>query len=408
MSYLSHLECASSGARFTADRLRNNCCGGGDILEARYDMERLRREVSREDIARGPGSLWRYAPLLPASHPEDAVTLGEGWTPLLPAPALSRQLGLRHLFIKDEGRNPSGTFKDRGASVAMTRLRELGAGTVIHNSSGNAGASWALYAARAQIACVNLLAEDVLEPSLQQSSLAGATTYVVHAPWRQSGAMVAAAERHGWFNVGTLREPYRLEGKKTMGFEICEQLGWETPDVVVYPTGGALGAIAIFKAFRELKELGWIGSDSDPRLVVVQYEGCAPIVRAFRDGKDDVETWENLDVLPGGLKSPTPPGGRAILRILRETGGAAITVGSKESLDAVREMARLEGVFACPEGAATLAGLKKALDDGLVGRDERIVLMNTGSGLKSIANMAKPAAHVARSAEDIAGPRDLA
>ncbi|MCH8198363.1 MAG: pyridoxal-phosphate dependent enzyme, partial [Proteobacteria bacterium] len=235
MSYLSHLECASSGARFTADRLRNNCCGGGDILEARYDMERLRREVSREDIARGPGSLWRYAPLLPASHPEDAVTLGEGWTPLLPAPALSRQLGLRHLFIKDEGRNPSGTFKDRGASVAMTRLRELGAGTVIHNSSGNAGASWALYAARAQIACVNLLAEDVLEPSLQQSSLAGATTYVVHAPWRQSGAMVAAAaERHGWFNVGTLREPYRLEGKKTMGYEICEQLGWETPDVVVY------------------------------------------------------------------------------------------------------------------------------------------------------------------------------
>ena len=409
MSYLSHLECASGGARFPADRLQNNCCDGGDILEARYDMERLRREVRREDIARGPSSLWRYAPLLPANHPEDAVTLGEGWTPLLSAPALSRELGLRHLFIKDEGRNPSGTFKDRGASVAMTRLRELGAPTVIHNSSGNAGAAWALYAARAGITCVNLLAEDVLGPSLQQSSLAGARTYVVHAPWQQSGAMVAeAAERHGWFNVGTLREPYRLEGKKTMGYEICEQLGWETPDVVFYPTGGALGAIAIFKAFRELRALGWIGSDSNPRLVVVQYEGCAPIVRAFRDGKDDVETWENLDILPGGLKSPTPPGGRAILGILRETGGAAITVSSKDSLDAVQELARLEGVFACPEGAATLAGLKKALDDGLVGRDERIVLLNTGSGLKSNANMGKTAAHVEGSAEDIDGPDAMA
>ncbi len=388
MSYLSHLQCSTSGTRFAADQPHNNTCPDGGILEARYDLDRLRTEVDRDALGRGPSSLWRYAPLLPAARPHAAATLGEGWTPLLPVPALGRDMGCSNLWVKDEGRNPSGTFKDRGAAVAATRMVELGIDTMIHNSSGNAAAAWALYAARAGIRCVNLLPDDVLPASLLQSSMAGADTYVVDGPWLESGAMVrAAADRHGWFNGGTLKEPYRLEGKKTMGFEVCEQLGWKLPDVLVYPTGGALGAIAMYKAFRELRELGWIDAHHLPRLIVTQYEGCAPIVRAFEEGKDRAEPWRDLDVLPGGLKSTTPPGDRAVLSILRETGGTALAVSTEDSLTAVARMTRAEGIFPCPESATTLVGLDEALKRGVVDRGDTIVLMITGSGLRSIPVM---------------------
>ena len=360
----------------------------GDFPEVRYDMARLRAEVDRDALAAGPASLWRYAPMLPAARPAEAVTLGEGWTPLLSVPRLGEALGCSDLLAKDEGRNPSGTFKDRGAAMAITCHRERGVKTVIHNSSGNAAGSMALYAARGGLRCVNLVPDDVLPASLLQSVLAGADTIVLDGPWQASGAMVAeAASRHGWFNIGTLREPYRLEGKKTMGYEIAEQLGWTLPDAVVYPTGGGLGAIANYKAFRELQDLGWVAPGPLPKLIVTQYEGCAPIVRAFRGNADHAELWEDLDVPPGGLKSTRPPGDRAVLDLLRNTGGSAVAVSTAAAMDATRLMTRTEGLFPCPELATTVAGLRQALAAGAVAPGDRIVLLVTGSGMKSVAAM---------------------
>lgn len=383
MSYVTHLEARFSGQRFSADSIHEFSGAGGEILEVRYDLDRIRREVPRESIG-GPASLWRYAPLLPAANPAAAVTLGEGWTPLLAVPRLGGELALDGLLVKDEGRNPSGTFKDRGATVSITRLRELGVETVVQNSSGNAAGGWALYAARAGMRCVNIIPEDALPASVQQCVLADSETYVLEGRWQAGGGVVRElAAANGWTNVGTLKEPYRVEGKKTMGYEICEQLGWQLPDVVVYPTGGALGAIAIFKAFRELVELGWVSNDRQPRLIVTQYEGCAPVVSAFAQGAERAETWPTITSLPGGLKSASPPGDRAVLQILRETGGEAIAIGNDEALEAARRLVRTEGLFLCPEAGTTLAGLIRALDAGKVGRGERVVLMCTGSGLKS-------------------------
>ena len=358
----------------------------GEILSVRYDLDRMKREVSRDDIMRGPANLWRYAPLLPAD-PLTAVSLNEGYTPLLDTPRLARALGLTSLRVKDEGRNPSGTFKDRGATVAISRYVELGVKTVAHNSSGNAGGSWSLYAARAGIKCVNILPTDAQPSSLQHCRASGQPAYLVEK-WHEAGRMVAeACERHGWLNICTLREPYRLEGKKTMGLEIAEQLGWKMPDAIFYPMGGGVGAIAIWKAFDELLKLGWI-TGKLPRLFVTQYAGCAPVVKAFDEGQAECTTWGKIDIPPGGLKSPNPPGGRAVLALMREHGGAALAVTTDDAMAAVDQLAREEGIFACPESATTLAGVKHALAKGLVRPDETIILVNTGSGLKSIPTFA--------------------
>jgi len=384
MGYVADIAYWLSGVAYPADR-SGAAILSGDFPEVRYDLARLRGDIDRDALATGPASLWRYASLLPAQRPDEAVTLGEGWTPLLAVPRLGDALGCPHLLAKDEGRNPSGTFKDRGAAVALTCHRERGVKTVIHNSSGNAAGAMALYAARAGIRCVNLVPDDVLPASLQQSVLAGADTVILDGPWQASGRIVAAAaERHGWFNIGTLREPYRLEGKKTMGYEIAEQLGWTLPDAIVYPTGGGLGAIAIYKAFRELQALGWIAAGPLPKLIVTQYEGCAPIVRAFRGNADHATLWEDLDVPPGGLKSTRPPGDRAVLALLRDTAGTAVTVSTAEAMEAAALMTRTEGLFPCPESATTAAGLRQALASGVVKRGDRVVLLVTGSGLKSV------------------------
>jgi threonine synthase len=401
MSYLSHLEYVPGGERMSADVPRNNDAGHGTLQFARYDLARIRREIAREDISRGPPSLWRYAALLPVTDPARAVTLGEGFTPLLRADRLAQTIGCRHLWVKDEGRNPSGTFKDRGAAVALSRYRELGVGTVALNSSGNAGGSWALYSARAGIECVSILPTDAQPSSRKHCSIAGARTYYLEN-WHVSGRIVSeACARHGWFNVCTLKEPYRVEGKKTMGLEIAEQLGWQFPEVIVYPMGGGLGAIAIWKAFDELAELGWIAG-RPPRLIVTQYAGCAPAVKAFDEGIDDVEPWRGMDVPPGGLKSPNPPGGRAVLALIRRHGGAAIAVSTEEATREVERLAQFEGIFACPEGATTLAGLNKALARGLVSADERIVVVCTGSGLKSIPSLPDAPIRTIRDSADIA------
>ena len=400
MSYLSHLEYSPGGEKLPADRPRNNDARDGSLLYARYDLDRIRSEVTVEGIERGPASLWRYAPMLPAADPDHAVTLGEGWTPLLKTDRLARALGCRQLWIKDEGRNPSGTFKDRGAAVALTRYRELGVKTVALNSSGNAGGSWALYAARAGIECVNLLPTDALPASRSHCALAGARTYYIEN-WHRSGEIVAeACAKNGWFNACTLKEPYRVEGKKTIGYEIAEQLGWQLPDAIAYPMGGGLGAIAIWKAFEELAELGWVRGKM-PRLIVTQYAGCAPLVKAFEDSRDDVEPWRKMDVPPGGLKAPNPPGGRAVLALLRRHGGAAYAVSTDEALREVVEMATREGIFPCPESATTLAGLRKALAQGAVKSGERIVVVCTGSGLKSVPAMADRGMNIISSSAEL-------
>jgi threonine synthase len=381
---LTHLEVVPGGEQVSPDRPVN--AKPGTMLYARYDLARIKAEVTPQDVAKGPASLWRYAPLLPVKDPKNVVTLNEGWTPLLRADRLAKEIGCGELWVKDEGRNPSGTFKDRGASVALSRYRELGVGTVALNSSGNAGASWALYAARAGLGCTTILPIDAQPSSRRQCDLAGARTYYV-ADWHRAGAIVAqACAEHGWLDVNTLREPYRTEGKKTMGLEIAEQLGWQLPDVVVYPMGGGLGAIAIWKAFEELLALGWVQGRM-PKLVVTQFAGCAPVVAAFDAGRDEVTPWGAMDVPPGGLKSPNPPAGRAVLAILKRQGGAAIAVSTA---DAIREAAALtfsEGIFACPESATTIAGIRQALARGIIDKSERVVAVSTGSGLKSIPTL---------------------
>ena len=383
MSYLTHIE---TGAGKRLDPSLPHSAVPAEGLRARYDLARIRREITRETIARGPASLWRYAPLLPVADPGRAVSLGEGWTPLLRVPRLAQALGMKQLAVKDEGRNPSGTFKDRGAAVAASRYVELGVKTVAHNSSGNAGGSWSLYAARSGITCVNILPTDAQPSSLQHCRASGQPTFLLEN-WHEGGRLVAeACEKHGWLNICTLREPYRLEGKKTMGLEIAEQLGWRMPDVIVYPMGGGLGALAIWKAFEELLQLGWIEGKL-PRLYVTQYEGCAPVVRAWDEGRDECTPWGKIDIPPGGLKSPNPPGGQAVLKLMREHGGGAIAVTSREAFAAVDEMTRDEGLFPCPESATTLAGLRKALARGWIQADEEVVLVSTGSGLKSIPTL---------------------
>jgi threonine synthase len=397
MTYLTHLE-NGAGEKLDAGTPRN--AAPGDVLYARYDIERIKRDVSPRSIALGPATLWRYAALLPVNDPQTAVTLGEGYTPLLPTPRLARALGLRHLAVKDEGRNPSGTFKDRGASVAISRYVELGVKTVAHNSSGNAGGSWSLYAARAGITCVNLLPTDVQPSSLQHCRASGQPTFLVEN-WHEAGRMVAeACERNGWFNICTLKEPYRLEGKKTMGLEIAEQLGWKMPSAIFYPMGGGLGAIAIWKAFEELLQLGWI-TGTLPRLYVTQFEGCAPVVKAFDEGKDACTAWGKIDIPPGGLRSPNPTGGKAVLALMRKHGGAAISVSTPDAFAAVDQLARDEGIFACPESATTLAGLRKAIAKKLVKPDEQIVIVNTGSGLKSIPVMEAARFAVVKNSDEI-------
>jgi len=383
MTYVKSIVCWKSGS-IIQDGVAANC-EPGDFPEVHYDLSGIAKEFDRDFLSRGPSSLWRYWPLLPVENPDNAASLGEGWTPIVKTPALGKALGSPRLVIKDEGRNPSGTFKDRGASVAATRLRELGIDTIVHNSSGNAGGAWGMYAARAGLNCVNLLPDDVLPASLCQSVYTGADTVLLDGAWKHSGPMVAdAVQKLGWFNVGTFKEPHRLEGKKTMGLEIAEQMGWTLPDVIVYPTGGGLGAVAIYKAFRELMELGWISKGPLPKLIVTQYTGCAPVVKAYEAGLDHADLWEDLDVPPGGLKSTRPPGDQALLRIIQETNGAAIAVTTEEAVAATTKAINLEGLFPCPEVGTSIAGLEKAITQGRVESDEKALIMFTGSGLKSV------------------------
>lgn len=379
-SYLSHLECARCGATRSPHALHGLCECGAPLL-CRYDLAALRRDVKREDLRGRESTLWRYRELLPVQDLSRAVTLGEGFTPLLPL-AWGARRGMRALQVKDEGGNPTGTFKARGAAVGVTRLRELGVSRVAVSSSGNAGDAWATYCGRAGIDATIFVPDDAPCATLTEAALSGQRICTFGGHNSRGGQLANAfAASHDAFCPNTFQEPYRLEGKKTMGLEIAEQLGWRMPDVVVYPIGGGVGLIGIWKAFVELRELGWIDGPL-PRFVVTQYAGCAPLVEAFAAGRESCEPWGEIKTLPGGLRAPKPIADFLLLRILRETNGAAIAVDGDAALAAVRDVMATDGLFMCPEAGTTIVALSKLLEEGGIGRDENVVIVNTGTGLK--------------------------
>jgi threonine synthase len=359
-----------------------NLCDCGSPLLARYDLEAVAGAVDPDAIARRAPTLWRYRELLPVRERENVVSLGEGMTPLLELPRLGERLGLPRLLMKDEGVIPSGSFKARGAAVGVSRARELGIERVAMPTNGNAGAAWSLYAARAGIGSLVVMPVDAPEATRRECAAAGAHLFLVDGLIGDAGAIVAGEVAGGaWFDVSTLKEPYRLEGKKTMGLEIFEQLGRRMPDVIVYPTGGGVGLIAIHKALGELRELGWLESDV-PRLVAVQAAGCAPIVRAFERGERSAEPWTDATTVAYGINVANPLGDFMILDALYDTGGCAVAVGDDELLREVGELARLEGAFVCPEGAANVAAVRRLRESGWLDPREEVLLLNTGAGLK--------------------------
>ncbi len=381
-SALTHLECSLCGRSYDASQIQGTCACGSP-LAARYDLKRAAAWTSPAQIAGRPPSLWRYHELLPASSPAAVVSLGEGMTPLLAMPRLGAALGLPGLLMKDESPLPTGTFKARGAAVGVSRAVELGAAGVAMPTNGNAGAAWASYAARAGLPC--LVAMPAGAPAITRSecAAAGTETYLVDGLINDAGRLIAAAtaERPGYQDVSTLREPYRLEGKKTIGLEIAEQLGWRVPDVIVCPTGGGVGLIGIRKALAELTELGWIGS-TPPRLVAVQAAGCAPVVRAFEQGERETIPWHEARTAAFGLTVPSPLGGFLVLDALRATEGTAVAVTDADLLASQRQAALLEGTWICPEGAACFAAVGRLREAGWLAGGDEVVVVNTGCGLK--------------------------
>lgn len=381
MSFLTHLECARTGERYDARALHNLSAAGAPLL-ARYDLERVAAALKKTDLRRRPADMWRYLEVLPVERPEEIVSLGEGYTPLRRVARLGEWAGFSRLYVKDESLNPTGSFKARGLSAAVSAARARGARRLAIPSAGNAGGALAAYAAAAGLEAFVFMPRDVPLAFQVECRACGAQVELVDGLIGDCGRIVAQRkEKEGWFEVSTLREPYRVEGKKTLGYELAEQLGWELPEVVVYPTGGGTGLIGMWKAFEELEQMGWIGRHR-PRMIAVQAEGCAPIVRAFEQGAERAVPWEGARTVAAGLRVPSAVGDFLMLRALRQSGGCGVTVADEEIIEAARQLARCTGIFPAPEGGATLAGLLRLREQGLVSADERIVLFNTGSGYK--------------------------
>ncbi len=388
MSYLSHLECPECARDCAADELRTVCPECGSPLLARYDLPLARARLDRDALVARPNTMWRWRELLPVRDAAHIVTLAERGTPMLHSPRLGKQLGLPNLYIKDEGRNPTGTFKARGIGMAVSRAVELGVRGFVTPTAGNAGGALAAYAARAGLAAHVFMPLDAPPSNQNEVKMAGAFLHLVRGLISDAGRESAAmAKESGLFDVSTLKEPYRLEGKKTMGYEIALDFFWQLPDVILYPTGGGTGLIGIWKAFDEMEQLGWIGARSArrPRMVCVQAAGCAPMVKAFDEGRDRCEFFAGAQTLAAGLRVPKPLGDRLILRAVRESSGAAITVSDDEMIAARALIASAEGIQACLEGAGTVAALQKLLASGWVKPDERVVCLNTGTGFKDPA-----------------------
>lgn len=380
-TFVTHLECSLTGERYEADRLHGLSAAGKPLL-VRYDLDGVRATLTKEALSSRPMDLWRWRELLPVRQTSNIVSLGENATPLIPLPRTAKRLGGAQLLAKDEGRLPTASFKARGLVMAVSMAKELGVTQVAMPTNGNAGAALAAYAAVAGMESVIFCPADTPEVNVREIAAQGARVYRVNGYIDDCGAIVGqGVKERGWFDFSTLKEPYRIEGKKTMGLELAEQLGWELPDAIFYPTGGGTGLIGMWKAFDELEKIGFIGSKR-PKMFAVQAEGCAPMVRAFEQGVEFAERWEDAQTIAMGIRVPKAVGDFLILRAVRESGGAALAVSDAAIAAAVRDVARDDGLLLCPEGGATLAAYQRALDEGLIGRDERAVLFNCASGLK--------------------------
>jgi len=380
-TFVTHLECAATGERHAADAIHNLSRAGKPLL-VRYDLDGVKAELSKAALAQRPADLWRYRELLPVRRARDIVSLGEAMTPLLPLPKLAAKLGGGELLVKDEGRLPTGSFKARGLVMAVSMAKAFGIKHMAMPTNGNAGAALAAYASRAGIKTTIFCPDDTPEVNLSEIELQGATVYRVNGLIDDCGKIVAEGKaKVGWFDVSTLKEPYRIEGKKTMGLELAEQLGWNVPDVIFYPTGGGTGLIGMWKAFAELEAIGLIGKKR-PRMVAVQAAGCAPMVRAYEAGVEHAERWDNAQTIAAGIRVPQAIGDFLILRAVRESGGFAVAVSDAAIAAALEEAARQEGLLMCPEGAATYAAYKQSLADGRVTASEQAVLFNCATGLK--------------------------
>jgi threonine synthase len=384
---LTHLDCTKCDRRYDGGSVHYLCTCGAPLF-ARYDLERAARDLRPGHLALREPSLWRYRDVLPVEDPEDRISLGEGFTPLLPAPSLGSAVRLPRLYLKDESGNPTGSFKARGLSVAVSMARSLGATDVCLPSAGNAGSALAAYAARGGLRAHVFVPKDVARVFIMETEAYGAEVETVDGLITDAGKVCAAkAKEHGWYECATLKEPYRVEGKKTMGYEIAEQMGWKLPDAILYPTGGGTGLIGMWKAFQELEAMGFVGP-ARPRMYAVQAEGCAPIVKAFAEDRDHAPLWENASTHAHGLRVPKALGDFLILRALRESHGAAIAVSEAEIIAGVKEAAAREGLFLAPEGGACIAALHKLKASGHLGASDTVVVFNTGTGFKYVDNMA--------------------
>jgi len=381
MPNVTHLECSLCAQHFAASQIHNLCSCGGALL-VRYDLDAVRKTWSRDSLAQAKPDLWRYWPVLPVNRRESVVSLGEGMTPLIETKRLGSVVGAKDLWVKDEGLNPTGSFKARGMSAAISMARELGITKIAVPSAGNAASAAAAYAAAAGIEAHIFMPVDVPQANFIECKALGAHVTLVNGLISDCAKIVTERkDKEGWFDVSTLKEPYRIEGKKTMGYEVAEQFDWKLPDVIFYPTGGGVGLIGMWKAFDEMQTLGWIGSER-PKMIVVQAAGCQPMVRAFERGDQRAEFWQDASTVAAGLRVPKPLGDKLILDAVRQSGGTAIAVNDEELIYAGIELASLEGMFVAPEGAACIPALRKLLASGFLKPSERIVIYNTGAGLK--------------------------
>lgn len=390
MTFAQEIVCPRCQNRFALSQLLN-LCGCGSPLLVRYDLPTAKTALAKSSLPGRISSLWRYRELLPLQDDANCVSLGEGFTPLLEAKRLARELGLQCVWIKDEAQNPTGSFKDRGLSLAVSMAKELGIRKIAIPSAGNAGGSLSAYAARAGIEAYVFMPRDTPAANQIEVQQYGAKLTLVDGLINDCGKLIAenkAAE--GWFDVSTLKEPYRVEGKKTMGYEIAEQLNWTLPDVIIYPTGGGTGLIGMWKAFGELEELGWIGTKR-PRMVSVQASGCAPIVKAFNDGKETAEPWADAKTIASGLRVPQAVADFLMLRAIRDSSGTALSVSDEEMLAEIPRVGRAEGVFFCPEGAACVAALRRLIAQKWITPADEVLIFNTASGLKYL-DVLNPAA----------------
>ncbi len=380
-SFATILYCPKCGKEYTLNEVHQLCECGAPLL-VRYDLKKAAATLKKEDLKGRETSLWRYKELLPVQDDENIVSLGEGLTPLIPVKKAGAKADIANLYIKDEGVIPTGTFKARGAAVGVSRAKELGVKSLAMPTNGNAGAAWSVYSAKAGIKANIIMPEDAPSITRNECAATGASLYLVKGLISDCGKIVAASiKKNGWFDASTLKEPYRIEGKKTMGLEIAEQFGWDLPDVILYPTGGGVGIIGIYKALSELKEMGWIKGDL-PRLVAVQAEGCSPIVKAFNENKAESEFFENSKTIAFGINVPKALGDFLVLDAIYKTGGCAKAVNDAQILEALKELAALEGAFVCPEGASLYAAAKQLRKENWIKDGERVVLLNTGAGIK--------------------------